>query len=311
MGKSRQIFHSFLVFVVLSIVSTTFITLRFYGLYTVCDNLAIRPQTDENGAQGVLAPGHQEKLYAFQIRDSRRLSSTYPPDGMHIFDYVDVNDVMGQREQKLYIDGHSAGNVGCQEYSKSCYKTKMLDVFVKALNITRAQFLFYMEADNTLCISLTRLENMAVFHNRYFIGTGIGASGWIMSRSFVDDFIRMYSSREYDGNFCPDCVAAKMMTEKKKQRHMKWSVTRQYLVSHSFGVQQDTRSLSGHGTEEKLKKHLPRCLEPHRGKWGDGNIDAYGWDYFDYEICPDADIFPCQALVLPGRAYNVFGHNTT
>jgi hypothetical protein len=45
------------------------------------------------------------------------------------------------------------------------------------------------------------------------------------------------------------------------------------------------------------QKHLPKCFEPRREKWAKSEIDPrdrYGWDYFDYDACPDADIFPCK-----------------
>jgi hypothetical protein len=38
-------------------------------------------------------------------------------------------------------------------------------------------------------------------------------------------------------------------------------------------------------------------LEPHRAKWTDAKSkggDIYGWDYFDYEACPDSEIYPCS-----------------
>ena len=49
-----------------------------------------------------------------------------------------------------------------------------------------------MESDNTLCVPLTELERIAETQLRYFVGTGIGASGWIMSRSFLLDFMARY-----------------------------------------------------------------------------------------------------------------------
>jgi hypothetical protein len=51
------------------------------------------------------------------------------------------------------------------------------------------------------------------------------------------------------------------------------------------------------GRRMKLDKHLPRCFEPRRGKWVTAKNkdprDKFGWDYFDYDVCPAADIFPC------------------
>jgi len=63
-------------------------------------------------------------------------------------------------------------------------------------------------------------------------------------------------------------------------------------------------------------RYLPRCLEPHRGIWPDKNkkddeekiknttitttnnnnaaIDMHHWDFFDYNLCPENDIFPCK-----------------
>jgi hypothetical protein len=53
------------------------------------------------------------------------------------------------------------------------------------------------------------------------------------------------------------------------------------------------------GERLKLDKHLPRCFEPRRGKWQISKRpldprDRFGWDYFDYDVCPDAVIFPCK-----------------
>ena len=54
------------------------------------------------------------------------------------------------------------------------------------------------------------------------------------------------------------------------------------------------------GERMKLDKHLPRCLEPRRGKWKVSRKkpyldprDRFGWDYFDYDVCPDGLLFPC------------------
>lgn len=45
-----------------------------------------------------------------------------------------------------------------------------------------------------------------------------------------------------------------------------------------------THNLSGN------EKHLLQCLEPHRGKWGDKDEDAYGWGLFLWW-----QVFPCHA----------------
>ena len=63
--------------------------------------------------------------------------------------------------------------------------------------------------------------------------------------------------------------------------------------------------------EEEAKKapimepsrYLPRCLEPHRGVWKkeliqededvQNDFDVQHWDFFDYNLCPESDVFPC------------------
>ena len=63
-----------------------------------------------------------------------------------------------------------------------------------------------MESDNTLCVPLIELERIAKTQLRYFVGSGIGASGWIMSRSFPLDFMARCES-SVDGDDPPDIVA--------------------------------------------------------------------------------------------------------
>jgi hypothetical protein len=81
----------------------------------------------------------------------------------------------------------------------------------------------------------------------------------------------------------------------------------------SASVLDDKKSLS---SVMEPARYLPRCLEPHRGIWPDKNktkeednnydnksnnnnnnnvaIDMYHWDFFDYDLCPESDIFPCK-----------------
>ena len=51
-----------------------------------------------------------------------------------------------------------------------------------------------MESDNNLCISLDTIKHLALTENRYFISTGVGTSGWIMSRQFLQDFYQIYTT---------------------------------------------------------------------------------------------------------------------
>ena len=156
-----------------------------------------------------------------------------------------------------------------------------------------------MESDNTLCVPLSELERIAKTQWRYFVGTGIGASGWIMSRSFLLDFMARYESG-VDNDDRPDVVASKLLTE-DKSNEKGWAVTRQYLVAHTL-----TEPVGGQGLTvrkpSQSSKRLPRCLEPHRGMWMNEEKlgidrkreDKYGWDYFDFDVCPNSDIYPCN-----------------
>lgn len=62
-----------------------------------------------------------------------------------------------------------------------------------------------------------------------------------------------------------------------------------------------------------LSRHLPRCLEPHRGIWSTlpnkqreaveripkttakaVQYDVDQWGFFAYDLCPDSEVFPCE-----------------
>jgi len=52
----------------------------------------------------------------------------------------------------------------------------------------------------------------------------------------------------------------------------------------------------GMPAKKGLEKHLPRCFEPRRSKWRiskQDHRDRFGWDYFDYDHCPNHELFPC------------------
>ena len=234
------------------------------------------------GHRGGAIRARSRGLFAFTIRDSHRVTPMRISDGLHIFDYVDVHaENQTEGTQKLFLDGYPKETSPCHVYSHACYKQKMLQVF-RYVSSHHGSYSLYMEGDNHLCMSLDKLERLAFSWKRYFVSTGVGASGWFMSLEFVHDFVEYYAKSGHNDT-CPDCVAADMLTV----NGTRWAVTRQHFVEHD--VKQDTLGLSG-----EIKKHLPRCFEPHRGKWGGGTHDKYGWDYFDYDECPEADIYPCS-----------------
>ena len=238
----------------------------------------------------------------------------------------------------------------CLQYSKRCYRSKFLKVIRYLLSLQKKRqdgddggseyYYFYMEADNDLCVPLIDIRDLAFEHQRYFIHTGIGASGWIMSQAFLVDFYKFWTSIDVNRKnnelgltpqelLEPDSVAAFLLKQKSA-----WSVTRQYLTSHSIlsGSTKDEASIAAlfetsmvnvtkepdnidKGKKKKKKKketpeeaalhaplmeparYLPRCLEPHRGIWKDSKtnyFDAYHWGFFDYDLCPESTIFPCQ-----------------
>ncbi|KAG7347416.1 hypothetical protein IV203_016121 [Nitzschia inconspicua] len=269
-----------------------------------------------------------DRFFPFLIRDSRHLVPTQSSQDFHIFDYVDLSAVkQGKaRHSQLFHNAHVLGNAPCQVYSVECYRHKILQVFDHVLKqFPHVDYYFYMEADNDLCVPMNTVQTLALQEERYFINIGIGFSGWIMSRTFMHDFLILYKNITFppilnhsndkaagtDTNMTadepaqpeirPDVLASYYLTEKNA-----WAVTRQYWVSHttleSLGVSSLTvkdRRLKDSGARAKLDKHLPRCLEPRRGKWPLGlrpldPRDRFGWDYFDYRVCPKAVIFPCD-----------------
>ena len=374
----------------------------------------------------------------FTIRDAQRTVPTQIPHGFNVFDFIDLYATNGDQNQTaasiwttnppqkatLFHNGKpvpSAGDddekngnnnnngsllVDCREYSKECYRAKMLRVIRYLLSLQQNKqssrnnnnnnnndddeyYYFYMESDNDLCVPLSEVRELAYKYRRYFVSTGVGASGWIMSQQFLNDFYDYWNNINNNNNINndnennknaaltdeeklePDTVASVMLKQKNS-----WSVTRRYLTSHSIlvGNTEDADSISNlferdiegvgaiedivgaantssigtssvatdtnFGSLSKLEmlatnntstvkaktesstmasaltpaRYLPRCLEPHRGVWPekteDGGpaatnnniinknnnnvVDMYHWDFFDYNLCPDSDIFPCE-----------------
>ena len=99
---------------------------------------------------------------------------------------------------------------------------KIFQVFEMAMEATNANHFFFMESDNDLCVPLKNIRQLALTEHHYFLATGIGFSGWIMSRQFILDFLQEY---KYHRKFLePDVVAANLLIKKKA-----WAVTR---ISH-------------------------------------------------------------------------------
>lgn len=244
---------------------------------------------------------HQQQMYEhdgifhpFTIRDAKRLTPVQVPPEFHIFDYLDPNtgNQRASKASQLWLDAHYLAPAPCHRYLILCYKQKILQVFDYLLKNTTATYFFYMEADNELCVPLQDIRALAYRHERYFIGTGIGFSGWIMNRTFVEDFVKAYRPQHKYNNEYPDPIGARLLMEKKA-----WTVTRNYLVSHTIKQGLGDPALTV-GQKHKDAKHLPRCMEPKRNIWyqhSKDTEDMHGWDYFHAEDCPpDAEIYPCR-----------------
>jgi len=285
------------------------------------------------------------RFFPFVIRDSRHLTPVQVDPDFNVFDYVNIYQPLqpesassqllhngrividdeleaqrnsqhahSQQQQQQQQHAHQKYQSPCQEYSTSCYRQKVLQVFSYVLKaFPEADYYFYIEADNDLCVPMSTVRDLALAEKRYFIGTGIGGSGWIMRRDFLTEFVQKYTHGwdEVSGGIPihvnpdvgPDLLASWILANAHA-----WAVTRQYWVSHttleSVGVDsltvKDYRNVAT-GKREKLGKHLPRCLEPHRAKWmitpknpHQDPRDQYRWDYFDYEACPNEMVFPCK-----------------
>jgi hypothetical protein len=287
------------------------------------------------------------KFYPFSIRDSRRLVPTQLPPGFHVWDYVDITTQNQQKTKRasLFHNARLQAPAICQEYNLLCYKQKIIQVFDLVLKENpTTEYFFYMEADNELCTTLTDIRRLAYQYERYFITTGIGFSGWIMQRQFMIDFIQLLkdyvpppmdpkdilSQQGPKPSEGPDPIAADFLID-----HQSWTVTRQYLVSHSIqpslGVEALTvrmpvaaaaadaasaavaavsttnksqtvaeaaAALKGNNNNNKgLDKHLPRCWEPRRSKWRISKKDHRDRFGWDYFDYDECDgeVFPCYA----------------
>jgi hypothetical protein len=231
---------------------------------------------------------------AFTIRDARRLVPNPPiATGFHLFDYKDItSDSLPQNSSKnslLFYNARLLGLAPCQSYDLKCYRKKILQVFHYMMEQSNATYFFFMEADNDLCVPLSYIRNLTYHYQRYFISTGIGFSGWIMRRDFLQEFIHAYTT-PVRNILNPDVIGSFLLMDQNA-----WSVTRLYLVSHTIvpTFVGSSALTVGKGTP----KHLPRCFEPRRGLWpisDEDPRDQYGWDYFDYDLCnATTELFPC------------------
>ena len=151
------------------------------------------------------AIGKQDRLFAFTMRDSRRLVPVDPPRGIHIYDYVDIYHAdQFQGNSQLYVDGKYIDEEPCQKYLKkyslACYKEKMIQVFEHALQ-TQADYYFYIESDNTLCLPLNEIEDLEpemvlegtitnVTHFGAFIDIGVHQDALIHISQLADAFVK-------------------------------------------------------------------------------------------------------------------------
>jgi hypothetical protein len=234
---------------------------------------------------------------AFTIRDARRLvPNPFTAPGFHIFDYKDISSSNlpqnSSHHSQLFYNARLVGDAPCQKYNVRCYKRKILQVFNYLMDSNKnATYFFYMEADNDLCVPLQYIRNLTYHYQRYFISTGVGFSGWIMRRDFVQAFLDVYTPKHRNELENPDVIGSLLLIEQQA-----WSVTRRYLVSHTILPSFGSPALTVGRTSNNNSKHLPRCFEPRRGVWPTSDKDRrdwYGWDFFDYDLCATSELFPC------------------
>eukprot|EP00536_Pseudo-nitzschia_multiseries_P016069 jgi/Psemu1/44827/gm1.44827_g len=279
--------------------------------------------------------GKAKVFVPFTIRDVQRTVPVQIPHGFHVFDFIDLyaqdwdqNQTVGSystSNASLFHNGYlvpprknnnATKEEECRGYSKKCYRTKFLRVVDYLLSLERHSdtntntveyYYFYMESDNDLCVPLTKIRELAYQYQRYFVSTGIGASGWIVTSRFLRDLVGFWRTHQQPRHETdwdeltaeqwlePDSVAALLLKQNRN-----WSVTRRYLTSHSIlvGTTKDAGSIamlyepdpeaapteppsnkepmdkrikngesSDSGVVMRPARYLPRCMEPHRGIW--------------------------------------------
>jgi hypothetical protein len=236
-----------------------------------------------------------------------------------------------------------------QEYSDRSNLLQVMRFLLEAPQFGNYSYFFIMESDHDLCISLSQLRSLAYQYRRYLIAVGTGSSGWIMSRAFLQDFYHLYKKQTSDDDLPPPDVVASNLLRRQNlpwsvtRRYLtSHSILRSLtyddpsltnLFEYDIDIQNITNvttevdgnhTVSANSTEapSKMPKvellplmvpkvHLPRCLEPRRGKRPameeDQDDDDYdvildanlttriaSWDFFDYTQCPKSPIYPCS-----------------
>ena len=162
--------------------------------------------------------------------------------------------------------------VPCSEYSGTCYTQKLAVLFGKLLE-TEHDFFYYVESDHYMCTDLKMLETIAA---RYMVNTGvelittgIGASGWLFTRVWANNYLAaLHACTKWC--FCPDCIAALLPDVR--------ATTRVLLTQHSVNFKKGLHV---------NPKPLPRCYQK-RTEFG-----LNGFDFFNHVHCTHADITPC------------------
>ena len=168
------------------------------------DNMQSEITTLESKSQNY---ADDPRFFPFVVRDSRHLAPVQIDPNFHVFDYVDltqakqpkskhsqlfhnarlvVDEVLEAKavnatnqKRGIYAEPHEAP---CQEYSIGWYRQKILQVFSYVLRkFPSVEYYFYVEADNDLYVPMTMVRDLALNKKRYFINTGTGFLGWIMS----------------------------------------------------------------------------------------------------------------------------------
>ena len=206
----------------------------------------------------------QVKLLCVVMREPsiRPLDNVHP--NCHFFDVSENTATWWGSQVKL----------PCQTYTSECYTKKLAILFVNLLKTNYTHF-YYVESDHTLCVHHNVIERLAYNYmvtaqSPQLITTGIGASGWLCTRTWASKFLENLKTCKKWLCGCPDCIAALMALPR--------ATTRVMLTQHSI---QNKIGLN------KNNKLLPRCFQK-RTEYG-----LNKFDFFDHSACHLRDISPC------------------
>ena len=214
-------------------------------------------------------------VYCIVLREYVRQVDVSQPN-CHFIDFVPH---LGRAV--LNPEGKLLPYTGCWEYSRFCHQHKLLLALRHLQSLPPVyEYFFLVDADNIFCVSLDVISQLAYAYRPYLLMTGMGTSGWLFDRAFLQNYTKVLAEFEVVDNcpYCPDFLVAKKFQGC-------WLVSRLHLVQHIAGNQR--LGLNQESVEGDRNKHLPRCLSMPT-QWG-----FWAFGCYDMNACGDSDTFPC------------------